>query len=74
MRRREPRSVAQCDPDLDINSIGPLVRNRLRPSKISQKRHRLILEMLIHAEDWKTVRQILAAYSHLRAEYTESLP
>jgi hypothetical protein len=34
MRRRTPRDPwTQWNPDLDINRIGPLVRNRLRHPK-----------------------------------------
>jgi hypothetical protein len=84
MRRRcTPREVMdkhipreqwyEWDPDLDLNSLAPLC-DPLNPSPISQARHRLLLDMLIDAEDWKTVDQILAAYPYLWDEYAARLP
>jgi hypothetical protein len=70
MDKHIPRE--QC-PDLDLNSLGPFC-DPLNPSPISQARHRLLLDMLIDAEDRKTFDQILAAYPYLWDEYAARLP
>lgn len=54
-----------------LRILGPLVRNPRNPSRRTRTRHRLLLEMLLHAEQFSTIRQIMAAYPYLRAEWEE---
>jgi hypothetical protein len=56
------------DPDLALNSLA-FVRDPRHPSQRTRARHRLLLEMLLEVEDFLTIRQIIAAYPYLRAEW-----
>jgi hypothetical protein len=60
------------DPDIDINGIGPLVRDPSNPSPITRRRHRILLDLLLGCRTASAIveaRKILAAYSYLQAEY-----
>jgi hypothetical protein len=64
------------DPDVDINGIGPLVRNPRNPSKLTRRRHHVLLDMLLQYPSISTiitVRKILAAYPYLRREYESKI-
>jgi hypothetical protein len=70
--RRHDMNVMMWDPDIDLNGLGPLVRNPKNPSKLTRRRHHMLLDLLLLDASMKTiieVRKILAAYPYLRSEY-----
>lgn len=62
--------MAEWSPDLDLNSLGPVV-DPDHPSHIAKRRHRLLLEMLLQVGDFATINKILAAYPYLKVEYAD---
>jgi hypothetical protein len=69
-------NVMMWDPDVDINGIGPLVRNPKNPSKLTRRRHHVLLDMMLLNPSMKTIneiRKILAAYPYLRSEYESKI-
>jgi hypothetical protein len=61
------------DSNIDINGLGPLVRNPARPSLRTRARHHALLELLLEAGDLGTIRQILVAYPYLVEEYADRI-
>ena len=61
------------DSTININGLGPLVRNPARPSHRTRTRHRVLIEMLLEAGDLGTIRKILAAYPYLVEEYADRI-
>ena len=59
------------DPDLDLNGLGPLVRNPANPSSRTRRRHHQLLTMLLDAGDLDTIHKIMVAYPYLRKEYAD---
>jgi hypothetical protein len=59
-------------PDIDPNSVGPC-EDPDRPSRKTQRRHRLLLDMMLHGDDLTDVYKIVAAYPYLRCEYAPKL-
>jgi hypothetical protein len=60
------------DPDLNINGIGPLVRDPNNPCKITRRRHAVLLGMLLECGTISAileVRRIMSAYPYLREEW-----
>jgi hypothetical protein len=55
--------------DLDLNSLGPLVRDPSHLSPKSLRRNRLLLDMLLDTGDLITAQKIVAAHPELRVEY-----
>jgi hypothetical protein len=56
-------------PDLNLNGIGPLVKDPDNLSRVSLRRNRMMLDMLIACGDLMTARKITAAHAQLRVEY-----
>jgi hypothetical protein len=54
------------------NSVGPC-EDPDRPSRMTQRRHRLLLDMMLHGDDLTDVYKIVAAYPYLRCEYAPKL-
>jgi hypothetical protein len=66
------RSIdCRWDPNLDLNGLGPLVVNPANPSQHTRARHRRLMDMLLAVGDLATIRDVLAAYPYLYAEYGE---
>jgi hypothetical protein len=59
-------------PDIDPNSVGPC-EDPDHPSRKTQRRHRLLLDMMLHGDDLTDVCKIVAAYPYLRSEYAPKL-
>ena len=59
-------------PDTDPNSVGPC-EDPDHPSRTTQRRHHLLLDMLLHGDDLTDAYKIVAAYPYLRAEYVPKL-
>ena len=59
-------------PDTDPNSLGPC-EDPDHPSRTSQRRHRLLLDMLLLGDDLTDAYKIVTAYPYLRAEYGPKL-
>jgi hypothetical protein len=59
-------------PDLDPNSLGPC-EDPDCPSRTTQRRHRLLLAMMLEGDDLTTARKIVATYPYLRSEYLPKL-
>ena len=59
-------------PAIDPNSVGPC-EDPDRPSRMTQRRHRLLLDMMLHGDDLTDVYKIVAAYPYLRCEYAPKL-
>lgn len=63
-------------PDLNLNSIGPLVRDPDNLSPVSLRRNRLFLDMLIGTggqASLQRARKIIVAHPQLRAEYADKI-
>jgi hypothetical protein len=58
--------------DIDINGIGPLVRDPRKPSPRTRWRHRVLLDLLLGCRTANAIaeaRKIVAAYFYLQPEY-----
>lgn len=56
------------DPDTDLNAVGPC-EDPDHPSRVTKRRHRLLLNMLLLGNDLTDARKILSAYPYLQSEY-----
>jgi hypothetical protein len=64
------------NPDVDLNGLGPLVRNLSNPSRRTRQRHHVLLDLLLECpsdQSIVTVRKILAAYPYLRGDYESKI-
>jgi hypothetical protein len=59
-------------PGIDPNSVG-CCEDPDRPSHTTQRRHRLLVDMMLYGDDLTDVYKIVAAYPYLRCEYARQL-